>query len=170
MLVVCCFLLVFPVLILFDCAWYNIQVLSQKCHRLVASCQFYRLVEACQQVNCLVNFIKLQQSCYNQACCNLSFAGLLQLVETICNKPVKIINLQQTCWNNKLATSLLTTFNRLAVTSCGKSCDRILTSACCNKLLQDVNRLVTTCAYFAVYAAAEKTSMWARIFENDVIF
>ena len=32
-----------------------------------------------------------------QACCNLSFADLLQLVETSYNKPVEIINLQQIC-------------------------------------------------------------------------
>ena len=33
--------------------------------------------------NELVNFIKLQQVCKKQACCNLSFADLLQLVETV---------------------------------------------------------------------------------------
>ena len=41
-------------------------------------------------INCnkLVNFIKLQQVCYNQTCRILSFADLLQLVETTCSKPV----------------------------------------------------------------------------------
>ena len=45
-----------------------------KRHRLVPRCQFYRLVAACEQ--------------QNQACCNLSFAHLLRLVETNCSKPV----------------------------------------------------------------------------------
>ena len=35
-----------------------------------------------------VNLIKFKQICLNQACCNLSFADLLQLVETTCIKPV----------------------------------------------------------------------------------
>ena len=43
---------------------------------------------------------KLKQACQfhqDQACCNLSFADLLQLVETTCKRPVEIINLQQVC-------------------------------------------------------------------------
>ena len=70
--------------------------------------------------NKFVNFIKLQQVCWNQPCYNLSFADLVQLVETSCKKPVEIINLQQVCWN--LATSLLTTCNRLVVISSRKPC------------------------------------------------
>ena len=50
-----------------------------------------------QVVNNYAEFIKLQQVCENQTCCNLLFADLLQLVETICNKPVEIINLEQVC-------------------------------------------------------------------------
>ena len=74
-------------------------------------------------------------------------SGLLQLaicrLVTICwNK------LQQACWINQLATSLLTTCNRLVVTSCCKPCERILISASCKKLSQDVNRLVTTCRFW----------------------
>ena len=53
--------------------------------------------------------------------------------------------------NLQQATSLLATSNRLVATSCRKPSERILISACCNKLLQDVNRLVTTCAFLAVY-------------------
>ena len=34
------------------------------------------------------DFTKLQQMCQNQACCNLPFADLLQLIETARNKPV----------------------------------------------------------------------------------
>ena len=57
--------------------------------------------------NKLVIFIKLQRVCWNQACCNLPCADLLQLVKTICNKPVD---------NNTtlLKTSLLQDANRLA--------------------------------------------------------
>ena len=49
--------------------------------------------------------ISLVATCHN--------AGLFQLVETICNKRFEIINLQQVRW--QLATSLLTTCNRLVV-------------------------------------------------------
>ena len=109
---------------------------SPKHHRLVANCQFYRLVATCQQ---LVD--KLQQACqFHQVANSLLRSGLLQLVicrlVTTCwskfNKLVKIINLEQTCW--QLATGL-------SSTSCGKPGERILISACCNKMLQGVNRL-----------------------------
>ena len=50
---------------------------------VVESCQFS---PACCNLsiscNKLDNFIKLQQGCLDQVCCNLSFADLLQLVET----------------------------------------------------------------------------------------
>ena len=36
----------------------------------------------------VVYFIWLQQVCQNQACRNLSFADLLQIVKTTCSKPV----------------------------------------------------------------------------------
>ena len=70
----------------------------------------------------LVSFIKLQQWCKNQACCNYaSFADLLQLVEKTCNNPVdnnfwlsicnrsvdtcdKFDNLQQTCCQQAVAS------------------------------------------------------------------
>ena len=75
---------------------------SQKCHRLVSSCPFYRLV------NKLVNFIKLQQE-LNQASYNLSFADFLQIVEKLA------ASLWITGFDNQLATIPLTTCNRLAI-------------------------------------------------------
>ena len=90
---------------------------SQKRHRLAASCGFYRL-DASLSTSCskLVNFIKLQQDCENQTCCNLIFADLLQVVETTCiklaniksqlsncSKPVD--NLQQTCYHQAGASN-----------------------------------------------------------------
>ena len=78
----------------------------------------------------------------------MSIADLLQLVETTCNKPVddkfgqsictkSVDNLEQTCRQQAVATR--------------KPCDLILKSGCCNKLLQDVKRLVESCAFLAVY-------------------
>ena len=58
-----------------------------------------------QLVNKFVNFTKLQQVT-NHACCNLSFADLLQLVEITCSKPV-----DNDSFDNQLETSLLTTCN-----------------------------------------------------------
>ena len=90
-------------------------------------------------------------------------------ISSSCDKPVKVslvaIYHLQICYNllkqlaasllvtsldNQLAASLLTTCNRLIVTSCHKPCERILISTCCNKLLQDVSRLVTTWPFLAV--------------------
>ena len=50
-----------------------------------------KLQQACQFHQVATSLLRLQ------ACCNLSLSDLLQLVETICNKPVEIINLQQVC-------------------------------------------------------------------------
>ena len=63
----------------------------------------------------LVFFIKLQQVCKNQACCNLSFADLLQLVETTCNKPFDNKFGQSTC--NKSVDNLQQTCRQHTVTS-----------------------------------------------------
>ena len=52
-------------------------------------------------------------------------------------------SLLMTNFDNELATEL-------SSTCCCKSCERILISACCNKLLQVVNRLVTTCTFLAL--------------------
>ena len=84
----------------------------------------------------LLRRLRLVATCHLQTCFNL----LKQLAT----------GLLMTSYNNQLATSLLTTCNRLVITSFRKPCERLLISACCNKLLQDVNRLVTTCAFLAV--------------------
>ena len=68
---------------------------------------------------------------------------------------------QQVCQFHQAATSLLTTCNKpidnLKQTCCHKPCEHILISACCNKLLQDVNRLLTTWAFFGCVI------QWAQI-------
>ena len=57
-----------------------------------------------------LDFIKWQQVCENQTCCNLIFADLLQVAETTCIKLVDkkswqstcikpVDNLQQTCYD-----------------------------------------------------------------------
>ena len=61
---------------------------AKNANRLVASRQFYRLVATCQQVASICQFHQVVTSLLSQACCDLSFADLLQLVETICSKPV----------------------------------------------------------------------------------
>ena len=75
---------------------------SQKRHRLAASCGLYRLAASCHQVAATLltssscskpvdhDFIKLQQVCEDQTCCNLIFADLLQVVTTTCSKLVDI--------------------------------------------------------------------------------
>ena len=104
------------------------------------------------------------------ACCNLStwVATSLSILSS-CNKSVKIrlvaICDLQNCYNllkqlaasllitsldNQPATSLLTTCNRLFVTSCRKPCERIQILACCKKLLQNVNRRIATCVFLAL--------------------
>ena len=111
---------------------------SQKRHELVASCEFYRLKQACR---------------FHQVATSLLKSGLLQLfiyrlvttclnnLQQACWWQVILMNLQQVCW--QLAKDL-------SSTSCRKPCERILISACCNKLLQNVSRLVVTCVFMAV--------------------
>ena len=82
--------------ILFDA----LVVHSQKRHRLVASCQIYRLVATCQQVatsllissscNKLVK-IRLVATCHLQTCCNLLKQLAASLWITSLNKPVRTI-------------------------------------------------------------------------------
>ena len=56
-----------------------------------------------------------------------------------------------TSFDNQLATSLLTTCNRLVVNKLSQVMQPIiLRSSYCNNLLQDVNRLVATCVFLAV--------------------
>ena len=123
----------------------SFQVHIQKRHRLVARCQFYWLVVTCQPVATSLSIssscnkpvkIRLVATCHLQITCNL----LKQLATS----------LLITSYNNELASSLLTICNRLVVTSCYKPCKRILILACRNKLLQDVHRLVVTCAFLVV--------------------
>ena len=71
----------------------------------------------------------LQQACYNHDCCNLSFADLLQLVETTCNKPVDNKFWQSTCNRlviNKLSQAVRTHPDigllKQAVTKCQQNC------------------------------------------------
>ena len=59
---------------------------SQNRQWLVASCQNYSLVVTFN--NKRVNFVKLQKVCSIQTFCKLSFAEMLQLVETTCGKPM----------------------------------------------------------------------------------
>ena len=75
----------------------ELTVHSQKRYRLVASCQFYRLVETCQEV---ATSWSISSSCNKYVKIRLVatfHADLLQLAEASCNKPVEIINLQQAC-------------------------------------------------------------------------
>ena len=142
----------------FDVQLFKTRLHSQKRHRLVASCQFYRLVATGRQV-----------------ATNLLKSGLLQLVicrlVTICWK-----NLQQVCWNNQLGTSLLTTFNKfvdnLKQTCCHKlsvasdanaSWYRLVVTSCykmSTDLLQDVNRLVTAWAFLDMYVLLIQSKSW----------
>ena len=57
-----------------------------------------------------------------------------------------------TIYDNQFATNLLTTCNRLLTNKLSQAMRSILISACCNRLLQDVNRLVKLARFFAVYA------------------
>ena len=109
---------------------------SQKYCRLVASCQFSWFVVTCKQFATNLSIL----SSYNKSAkvrlvATWSFTDLLQLVETTCSK-------LKASYGNQLATSLLTN---------SKPCECILISTC-NKLLQDVNRLVTTCTFLALYS------------------
>ena len=117
----------------FACLWVHIK----KSHRLVASCQFYRLVVTCQQVatNLSVSSgynksvkISLVATCHLQTCYNLlkQLAAILWI----------------TSFDNQLATSLLTTCNTLVVNKLSQAMQThpdiglLITS-----LLQDVNMM-----------------------------
>ena len=84
------YVLVFEIHLLFSSCiatnWMQVAVFSgftEVCHHVI-------------QVNCIksVGFIKLNQICENQTCCNLIFADLLQVAETTCITLVLTINLQ----------------------------------------------------------------------------
>ena len=112
---------------------------SQKRHRLVASCQFYQLVATCQQVATSFSIlsscnksvkIRLLAICHLQTCYNL----LKQLAES----------LLITSLDNQFATSLLTTCDRLVLNKLSQAMRTHPDIGLCNKLLQDVKRLVAT--------------------------
>ena len=105
---------------------------AKKAIRLVASCQFCRLVATCQQV---ITSLSISPSC-NKSVTNC---------QKTCSKPVDKKFGQSTC--NKSVDNLQQTSHQQAVAS---PCKRILISACCNRLLQDVNRLVVTCVFVTV--------------------
>ena len=96
--------------------------------------------------NELVNFIKLQQACYNWVCCKLSFANLLQLVGTTCRKPVDNKFGQSTC--NKSVDNLQQIYRQQAVAShANASRYQLAVTSCC------VNGLVAACIFGCVYIA-----------------
>ena len=69
---------------------------------LPACCKLWTLPACCKlSSSCSkpVDFIKLQQVCEDQTCCNLIFADLLQVVTTTCSK-LAGIKLQQVCRSN----------------------------------------------------------------------
>ena len=81
-----------------------------------------------------VDFIKLQQVCENQPCCNLIFADLLQVVVTTC---IKLVD---------------NSFDKSDRTTCSKPVERINADAscenqtCCNLIFADLLQVVkTTC-------------------------
>ena len=85
--------------------------------------------------------------CRNQAWCNLSFANLLQLVETACNKPVDNKFGQSTC--NKSVDKLQQACRQQAVTShANASWYRLVATSCCKMstdLLQLARFWLCTC-------------------------
>ena len=113
-------------------------------HRLVASCQFYRLVVTCQQVTTNLSIsssrkksvkIRLVATCHLQTCYNLS-------------KQIAL-SLWITSFENQLASSVLTTCNRLVV---NKLSQAIRThpdiGLLITILVQDVDRLFVTLRVF----------------------
>ena len=72
------------------------------------------------------------------------FGDLLQFVETTSIKPVD---------NNRLAASLLTSRDKFFLKKLLQAMRRRLNISFRSILLQDVNRLATTCMFLAVYMA-----------------
>ena len=96
------------------------------------TCSKWSILPTSCNLSTSCNKIKLVATCHLQTCYNF----LKQLATS----------LSMESYNNQLATTLLTT--------CNKSLDD-LQQTCCHKLLQDINRLVTTCAILAVYGVGE---------------
>ena len=99
--------------------------------------------------------IRLVAICHLQTCYNL----LKQLVTS----------LWVTSFDNQLATSLLITCNRLVVNKWSQAMRTYPDiGLLITRLLQDVNRLVTTCAFLDVYnVILTKTFAHARYFINE---
>ena len=92
----------------------DMRVHSQKRHTIC--CKLSILPACCKLLtscNKLVNFIKWQHACQNQACCNLSSADLLQLVETTC---------KQTCRQQAMRTHPDIGLLKQVVTRCQQAC------------------------------------------------
>ena len=78
--------------------------------RLVAICQFYRLLELANKLQQTCQFHQVATSLLKSiACCNLSFQTCYNLLKQLA------ASLWMTSFDNQLATSLLTTCNRLVV-------------------------------------------------------
>ena len=120
---------------------------SQKCDRLVAICQFYRLLANCWEVatrlstssscNKLVK-VRLAATCDLETCYSL----LKQLASS----------LWITSFENKLATSQLTTCNRLVV---NKLSQAMQTHPDVGLLKQVVNRCQQTCFNRCVFGCVK---------------
>ena len=116
---------------------------NKKCHRPVASYQFYRLVATCKQ---FATNLSISLSCNKSVKVMLNASFHLQ----ICYNSLKQLaaSLWITSFDNQLATSLLTTCNRLVVNKLSQGMQThpdiglLITN-----LLQDVNRPVATWAF-----------------------
>ena len=91
-----------------------------------------------------VEFIKLQQVCENQTCCNLIFVDLLQVAETSCIKRV------DKSLDNQLAPSLLTTCSKLRTIKPEQAMRTHPDIGLMTARQQSYSRLAATCAFLAV--------------------
>ena len=86
---------------------------SRKLQQTTQTCCKLWILPACRKMSSScsesVDFIKLQQVCENQTCCNLIFADLLHAVETTAS------SLWIKSLDNQLPASLLTTCSRLVI-------------------------------------------------------
>ena len=121
----------------------------QNRHRLVASCQFYRLVASCQQVATSLSISSVATSCNKSVKIKLVATCHLQTCYNFFKQLAA--SLWITSFDNRLATSLLTTCNRLVVKKLSQAMRTypdiglLITS-----LLQDVNRPVAACTFLAM--------------------
>ena len=99
----------------------------------------------------LVNFIKLQQVCQSQAFCNLSFADLLELVETTGSKPVENKFAQSTC-NKSFDNLQQSGRQKVVVSHANATLYRLVVTSCC----RTSTNLFATCAFLAAYEISAK--------------